>query len=152
MSRNRLVSNRTENLYVIDTTGNVVIDNFIDKSSEAGIFVKNASDNTFLRNVIAKRLILVRGNSSGNLFEDNVLQSGRFTFKGQQDDAGGWTFPHDNVVRRGSLAKGGTCFEFVGAYNNSASGVHVDNCRPIQEREAGGMVPFGNVVSVIKDQ
>lgn len=152
VARNRLIQNRTENVTLLETRGNVVVDNLLDKSREAAITLKHAVDNTFLRNVVVQRPIVLRGASSGNVFEDNDLASGRFSFKADEDAVTGWTYPHGNSVAGGSITKGGTCFDFVGAYDNQASGVHVDSCRPSQEREAGGLMPHGNVVSVIRDR
>lgn len=152
VARNRLVQNRTENVSLLETRGNVVADNVLDKSREAAIALKHAVDNTFLRNVLVQRPIVLRGASSGNVFEDNQLASGRFSFKADEDAVKGWTYPHGNSVAGGSITKGGTCFDFVGAYDNEASGVHVDGCRPAQEREAGGLMPHGNVVGVIRDR
>ena len=80
--------------------------------------------------------------SHGDVFADNVL--------GKSKESA--IIPHDDVVAGGIVTKAGTCFELAGAYDGQASGVHVDRCRPRQEREAGGRMPSNNVVSVIRDR
>lgn len=144
---NELVANATENLYLITTSRNRVIDNLLDRSSEAAILLKHSDDNYFAKNVLAKRGIAVRGDSSGNVFEKNQLLAGRFSFEAFEEELG-WTFPHGNTVRGGRVIKAGTCFLFAGAYGNQVTSVLADRCRPMQEKEAGGLTPYGNRVDL----
>jgi Periplasmic copper-binding protein (NosD) len=141
-----LIANRNENLYLIETSGNRVINNAFDRSTEASVHLKHASNNFFARNVLARRNIVVRGDSFGNLFQSNQLHNGRFSFLAIEEDDVGWTFPHDNTVKGGRVLKVGTCFMFIGAYRNSATDVLADRCRAMQEKEAGDLVPFENTV------
>lgn len=145
---NELVNNSTENLYLIDTTGNLVRDNELRESGSAAILLKNADGNVFTDNQVYDRPIHVRGDSSDNVFEDNDVWS-NYRFQANEDP-GGWTYPHGNQVTGGTISKASTCFEFEGAHDNTVSAVKVDTCRAFEEKERGGLVPYGNSVEVIR--
>ncbi|HZR80805.1 MAG TPA: right-handed parallel beta-helix repeat-containing protein [Candidatus Binatia bacterium] len=143
-----MIANKTENLYLIQTSSNRVINNLFDRSTEASVHLKHAKDNFFSKNLLAKRNIMVRGDSSGNVFQNNQLYNGRFSFLAIEEDDVGFSYPHDNTVKGGRVLKAGTCFMFIGAYNNTATSVLADNCRPMQEKNAGDVVPYGNSVDL----
>lgn len=147
--RNTLINNKTENLYLVGAVGNSLYDNVIDDSDAAAVLLKDSDDNELSRNEIRDRNVLVRGDSNGNTFTDNVLAAGYFNFRAHEDD-GAWGYPHDNHIVGGSVLKASTCFEMNGAYQNSASGVLVDTCRVSEQKEAGGLVPYGNSFEVIR--
>ncbi len=146
---NEFVNNSNENLYLIDTTNNQVTGNELRESGSASILLKNASDNTFTDNQVFDRPIHVRGGSSNNDFVGNGVSS-YYRFQANEESAGSWTYPHHNVVEGGAIAKASTCFEFEGAHDNTVTGVEVDTCRAFEEKERGGLVPFGNSVDVIR--
>jgi hypothetical protein len=98
---------------------------------------------------VLDRNVLVRGDSSGNVFADNDVASGFFHFEAVED-AGVWTYPHDNQVVGGVVRKAGTCFEFSGAYANSVADTLVDTCQAKQEKSQGGLEPYDNVVHVLR--
>lgn len=146
IGENSFSNNMNENLYLIGTSENSVHDNELVESNEATIMLKNATGNTFTRNRVFDRLIHVRGNSFGNVFAENEVWS---YFRFQADEEGGvWGYPHSNQVTGGQIAKASTCFEFEGAHENVVDDVDVDTCRAYDEKERGGLVPFGNSVSV----
>ncbi|HEY8515898.1 MAG TPA: NosD domain-containing protein [Candidatus Binatia bacterium] len=147
--RNTLVNNKTENLYVIGAHGNSLTDNVIDDSDTAAVLLKDSDDNELLRNDIRDRAVLVRGDSNGNVFGDNVLGAGYYHFQAFKGD-NGWGYPHDNHVVGGSIIKASTCFELNGAYANTFTGVLVDSCRIREEKELGGLVPHDNVFDVTR--
>lgn len=136
-----------ENVYLLGTTANLVEDNVLGDATDAGIFVKDSWDNDFRRNIVGDRPVLVRGNSFDNRFEDNDLLGGGFVFEAHEEDDV-WSYPHDQTVLRGSV-DASTCFEFLGSYENTVTDTEVDDCRHVEEKEFGGLVPYGNVVSVI---
>lgn len=144
---NEIIGNKNENLYLIDTTSNRVIDNLFDRSTEASVLLKRATNNFFAKNLLAKRNIMVRGGCTGNVFQNNQLYNGRFSFMALKDN-NVWTYPSDNTVKGGRVLKAATCFMFVGAFNNTATDVLADNCRAMQEKIAGGLKPYGNSVSL----
>jgi parallel beta-helix repeat protein len=145
---NEILGNRRENLYLIRTTDNTLTDNLTDGAAQAGIHVKHSSNNTFVGNVVSKRGVIVRGDSSGNVFKNTQLLGGLFAFRAIEDGKDNWTFPHDNVVKNGRVIKASTCFLFQGAYDNTATNVLIDTCRPMQEKQAGDLTPYGNTVDV----
>lgn len=145
---NSLVNNSAENLYLIDTHSNVIDGNDLAESNSAAIHLKNASGNTISNNDVADRSVFVRGASNDNVFDDNDV-AGNFRFQANEDD-GVWSYPHDNEVTGGSLLKASTCFEFDGAYDNTVTGVEVDTCRAFEEKEYGGLLPYGNSVEVVR--
>ena len=146
---NLFVNNRAENVYLLGASANIVRDNTLDGAKAAAIFLKNSSGNVIEDNEILDRSVLLRGDSDGNLFLDNDLTSGAFVFSAIED-ASGWRHPNGNTVVGGQIAKASTCFELVGAYENSASDVVVDTCATMQEKPAGGLVPFGNQIAVTR--
>lgn len=149
IARNSLVKNKTENLYLVRTHGNLVHHNVIDDSDSAAILLKNSDDNELVGNEVKDRNVLLRGDSNGNVFRDNVLAAGYFNLHAlEEGDV--WGYPHDNHVIGGELRKASTCFEFNGAYENTVSDVLVDTCRTKEEKESGGVVPYGNLVEVIR--
>jgi parallel beta-helix repeat protein len=133
---------------LLGASGSSVADNTITDAKEAAILLKNSSGNAFSNNSIEERSIIVRGDSSANSFTGNDVLEGRFTFKALEED-GLWGFPHDNVVTGGSVKKASTCFEFVGAYDNTVDGTVIDSCEPYDLDEAGGQQATGNQVDVI---
>lgn len=144
---NDVGDNDAENVYLLGTTANVVEDNVLGGAKDAGIFVKNSWHNDVRRNTVGDRPILVRGDSYDNRFEDNDLLSGGYVFEAfEEDDV--WTYPHDQTVTGGSV-DASTCFEFLGSYDNTVTDTVVDDCRHLEEKEYGDLVPYGNVVSVI---
>jgi len=145
---NEFVNNSIENLYLINTTGNEIRGNELRESGSAAILLKNADGNVFTDNEIYDRPIHVRGDSSHNSFVDNYVAS-NYRFQANEEQ-GGWTFPHDNQVTGGTISKASTCFEFEGAHDNTVADVRVDTCRAFEEKERGGLVPFGNSVEVIR--
>jgi hypothetical protein len=147
VSNSEMIANRNENLYLIQTRSNRVVDNLFDRSTEASVHLKHADDNFFAKNVLAKRNIILRGDSSGNVFQNNQLYNGRFSFLAIKEDTT-WTYPHGNIVRGGRVLKAGTCFMFIGAYENTATEVLADNCRAMQQKEGGELVPYGNSVEL----
>jgi len=145
---NEMVNNSYENLYLIDTSGNQVTGNELRESGSASILLKNASSNSFADNEVFDRPIHVRGGSSYNAFVGNGVSS-NFRFQANED-GNGWSYPHHNTVQGGAISKASTCFEFEGAHENTVSDVEVDTCRTLEQKERGGLVPFGNVVDVIR--
>lgn len=147
--RNQVSQSGRENIYLLRTSGNKILNNTLGVSKEPTILLKHADNNEIRSNDITDRSVVVRGDSHGNLFADNQLAAGRFTFQAFEDPDAGWTHPHTNQITGGSVLKASTCFAFDGAYDNSVSGVSVDDCRVYSEREYGDLVPYGNSVSVI---
>lgn len=146
---NTIVKNRRENLYLIGSSGNWVHDNTISDAGTAAVLLKHSSENLFSDNQIADRSIFVRGDSQGNVFENNFIDSAYFRFAALEE-SGGWTYPHANEVSGGRILKASTCVEFDGAYGNTVAGVEVDTCRAYEEKQAGGLIPYDNSVSVIR--
>ncbi len=144
---NQIYANDAENVYLLGTTGNVVEDNVLGSAKAAGIYVKNSWGNILRRNRVEDRPILVRGDSFENHFEENVLLAGGYVFEAQEQE-GVWFHPRNHTIVGGSI-DASTCFEFLGSYGNQATDVVVDDCRHVEEKAFGGLVPYGNVVSVI---
>jgi parallel beta-helix repeat protein len=147
---NVFANNRAENVYLLEASRNVIRGNTLQGAKAAAIFVKNASGNEFTDNSVLDRNILLRGDSDANVFSGNVLMNGAFALSAIEE-ASGWRHPNGNSFLGGRIEKASTCFEFVGAYDNTAAGVIVDTCSPVQEKPAGGLVPHGNVVSVVRE-
>jgi len=146
---NSLVKNRGENLYMIGTNGNFVHDNTITDSGLPAILLKHSDDNLLVDNLVADRTIYVRGDSSGNVFDGNQIDSAYFRF-GAIEEGSVWTYPHHNEVSGGRILKASTCFELDGAYDTTVADVAVDTCRAYEEKEVGGLVPYGNAVGVVR--
>ncbi len=145
---NTIHGNDGENLYLIRTSGNTISGNTVDQSKSAAILLKHSTDNAFTNNVILKRPIVIRGDSHGNTFTGTQLAAGGFLLRSLEEPEGVWSHPHDTTITGGQI-DASTCFEFQGAYGNSVDGVTVDTCRHYTELEYGGLVPYGNSVSVI---
>ena len=148
VSGNNVLNNGGENLYLLNTTDNMVTGNTLDQSKSAAIFLKNSRDNFFITNQINKRTVHIKGDSSGNVFVGTVMASGGFILQAQEVLEGVWAYPHDTVVTGGSI-DASTCFEFLGAYDNIVADVMVDTCKHSEELEYGGLIPFGNQISLI---
>lgn len=151
VAENAFVNNRTENVYLLGSSGNVVRNNTLDGAKAAAIFVKNASRNVFLENEILDRNVVLRGDADENVFVANELEDGYFTLSADEETDGNWRYPNGNRVTGGRIIKAGTCFELAGAYDTIASEVVVGTCQAKQEIEAGGVVPYGNEIAVIRE-
>ena len=149
VAHNSFVNNQTENLYLLGTRDNLIQDNTLENSKASAIHVKDSSGSVFTDNTINDHDIHVRGDSSGNRFENTNIASGFIHFSAIEEDTG-WLYPHDNSVVGGSILKASTCFEFDGSYSNTVSGTLVDTCRIEEEKEAGGLEPHDNVVNVVR--
>lgn len=150
VSNNTLDDNDGENLYLISTTDNTITDNVLDQSKYSAIFVKHSTNNTFVDNQILKRTIVIRGDSHGNSFSGTEMGSGGFLIQALEEPDGVWTHPHDTTVSGGEI-DASTCFEFHGSYDNTVTDVLVDSCRHSAELDYGGLVPYGNSVSVLDE-
>ncbi len=150
VATNHVWANALENISLIDTRGNRVIENVVGESREAAIFIKHSDDNYLADNSILDRSVLVRGDSSGNVFADNDVLAGGFTFQAIDDELG-VTFPHHNQVNGGSVRKASTCFRFFGAQENSVQEVNVDRCRVMETKVAEDIDSIGNLVEVLAE-
>lgn len=148
---NAFVNNRSENVYLLGAHHNVIRGNTLDGAKAAAIFVKNAASNTFEDNEILDRNVVLRGDADGNVFVENQLENGSFVIQAYEESDGTWRYPNGNTISGGLIRKASTCFELVGAYDTVATDVVVSSCEPKQEKPAGGLVPYGNQIAVVRE-
>ncbi len=150
---NEIVANevrysKRENLYLLRAHRCTIQDNLLHHSRKAAIYVKHSSDNRFSGNQVRDRPVQVRGDSTGNRFEANYLKGDGYLFEAYED-AGGWTFPHDNQSDGDKIRKTDFCFRFRGAQDNHATALRTDGrCAPIVETALGGIEATGNTVEL----
>jgi parallel beta-helix repeat protein len=147
---NQILRSERENLYLLSVHGVTVTGNTLADSGSAALYVKHSSDNVFADNQILDGVVQLRGTSSGNFFTGNALEGAGYVFQAYNDSDLGWTFPHDNTVEGGSIFDASTCFRFEGSYDNQATDVVTDGCRPMTQKSLGGVAATGNSVSVIR--
>jgi len=140
-----------ENVYLLGATGCTLTGNTSEEAGAASFYVKHASDNLFLNNVARGKPLQVRGDSSGNDFDANILDGVGFSFQAYLDEATSvWTHPHDNTVARGYVVNSSACFRFLGAHDNLVQGTIVTGCSPlVLSGPLGGRDPTGNLVQVV---
>lgn len=141
-----------ENVYLLEASDSSITNNAIEESGATAVYVKHATGNVFTGNVVRDKPIQVRGASSGNLFQGNVLDGVGFSFQAYLDDVSGlWTHPNGNAVQSGYvIVADDECFRFVGAHDNLVQQTVVTGCSPIVLRAPlGGQDPTGNVVEVV---
>jgi parallel beta-helix repeat protein len=149
---NTFLANAYENVYLLQANGCTIADNLVEQAGAASFYVKHSSDNTFERNTVRDKSVQIRGDSTGNLFEANILDGVGFSFQAFFEDSlpGGWTFPHDNTVRSGYVVDAEACFRFTGSYDNLVELPVITACTPVLSSELGGQQPTGNQVSLIQ--
>jgi len=144
---NEIVGNKLENVYLLEAQGTQVVGNLIRDGRSAGIFVKHSRNSYIADNIVRDTGIRLRGDSWGNVLQDNDLRSDGYLFEADQDELG-WTFPHDNQVSGGAVLLAPVCVDLRGAFDNRFQDVGIEDCTPLVEVEMGGTVPHGNVVEL----
>jgi parallel beta-helix repeat protein len=148
---NRISHNKRENLYLLNSHRNLVTRNLVHHGKASAIYVKHSRDNTFVRNEVRDSALSLRGDSSGNVFENNYLKGEGYIFEAHLEGEA-WTYPHGNTMSDDCIRKTDTCYRFFGAFDNVATGSRTDSrCMPptgalVTEEERGGLTPTGNVV------
>ena len=145
---NTIRASAYENLYFLNASSCSAEANVLEASGAAALYVKHSTGNRFARNVVRDKLVHVRGGSSGNVFDANLLDGVGFFFQAYLEPEG-WLHPHDNLVQRGEVTTAGTCFRFAGAYDNRVDGTVVGDCIVVENATLGGVASTNNVVNVI---
>lgn len=145
---NEIRYSKRENLYLLDTDRNLVARNVVHHSRNGAIYVKHSDDNRFVDNHVRDRPLQVRGDSSGNVFEGNLLKGDGYLFQAYEE-ATGWTYPHGNTMKDDRIRKTDFCFRFFGAYDNHATGLRTDGrCAPMTIQALGGVDATDNTVEL----
>ena len=145
---NTLLRSTNENLYVLQAKKVTVTGNTISGGRGVAVYAKQMTSAYFSNNTIDGGPVQVRGDSYSNLFTQNALSGFGFRFEAYQESSG-WTYPHDNQVRNGSILGADVCFRFTGAMDNHASGVVANGCTPMTATAAGGKSSTGNTVQLL---
>src|SRR5262249_21345738 len=95
ISDNHFHANAYENVYLLNATQCVVQGNTVDTAGSTSFYIKHSPDNRFENNTVHDRPVHVRGNSSNNVFQTNVLDGVGYVFQAYEDTTLGWTYPHD---------------------------------------------------------
>jgi len=142
---NQIVGSKLENVYLLEARGTRVVGNVVVDAGNAAIFIKHSTDSYVADNVVWDTPIDLRGDSWGNVLANNDLRGDGYLFEAFEE-ATGWTYPHDNQVRGGTVFNAGACVRMLGAHDNRIQGVRIDDdCGTVQEVLTGGLQPFGNV-------
>jgi parallel beta-helix repeat protein len=145
---NQVFGSKLENVYLLRARGTRLIGNVVADARNAAIFIKHSTNTYAADNIVWDNRIQLRGDSSGNVLEDNALRGDGYLLEAFQDDAG-WTSPHDNQVIGGTVFNAGTCVRLLGASNNHFQDVTIDDdCTPVTQAESGGLAPSDNVVEL----
>ena len=143
---NQIINSKSENVYLLEASGTRVIGNVLVDAGNASVFIKHSTNSYVASNLVWDTGIELRGDSWGNILENNHLRGGDgFLFEAYQEDV--WKYPHDNQVRGGTVFNAKPCVRMFGAHDNHVQGVTIDDdCGAIQEAPAGGLSPpFGNI-------
>jgi parallel beta-helix repeat protein len=161
---NVVIDSRNENIYILRSNAAQIISNDSSETDSASIFLKYSNGSYVKQNTVTKGSITVRGDSSGNVLEDNTISFGRgYLFEAHQDESnepwpGLWTFPRRNTVIRGKVVAPvlipGTdirpCLRFEGAYKNQVDQLQLDPaCTAPSQTADGGQESVGNVIRTI---
>jgi parallel beta-helix repeat protein len=163
---NTVIDSKDENIYVLNSNGVQIVTNTVAQSDNAAIFLKNSHGALVAGNRVTNNSITIRGDSSGNTFEDNTIASGKgYLFEAHQDEAsdpspGYWRFPRRNTITRGWVKDPVVipntdppifpCLRFEGSYNNRVNQLQLDaKCTPPSQTPDGGQESVGNVISII---
>lgn len=149
LRENVVTHNKNENIYVLSASGNRVISNTTTQTDSAAIFLKHAHQTYVANNTVVNGPIQARGDSVGNVFENNALRGNGYFFSAYQDSLGMWTYPHDNTVTGGQVENTTTCLRFAGAYNNRVDQLRFDNECQVTMWSLGGQDPTGNVINTL---
>ncbi|HZR81388.1 MAG TPA: di-heme oxidoredictase family protein [Candidatus Binatia bacterium] len=148
---NTFLRSAYENVYLLQATQNTLEANVSEEAGAAAFYVKHSSDNVFRKNTARDKPVHVRGTSSGNLFDGNILDGTSFNFQAYlEDNPPGWTFPHDNTVRQGYVVDPATCFRFSGAFDNVVDHAVITSCDPVLQSSLGGQDPTGNLLQFVE--
>jgi parallel beta-helix repeat protein len=134
LANNRAHDNGRENFYVLNARGNRLVGNRGWGAVSANLYMKNAVDTVVEDNRFEERPVVVRGDSHGNVFSENVLGGG---IKLQPLGGATPTFPARNVVRGGTIGGGDVCVELQEARDNRFEHVRFDGCRAVLARAGG---------------
>ncbi len=163
---NVVIDSRAEGIYILKSNGVQITGNAVSEIESAGIFVKHSHGAYVAGNTVTNGSITVRGDSSGNVFENNTIASGRgYLFEAFQDkdddpSPGYWTFPRRNTVIGGKVVTPIVlpntnppilpCLRFEGSYKNSINQLALDpTCTPPSQTPDGGQESVGNVITTI---
>lgn len=142
-------NNKREAIYILSSHRCQVVNNTISAGDQAGVFVKHSRRTRVVDNWIYGR-VHVRGASSYNRFQDNHLRGNGYLFEAFEEPAGVWGYPHHNVVTGGLVENTRACLRFLGAYDNTVTGVELESiCDPPILEPLGGQAASGNVIDVI---
>jgi parallel beta-helix repeat protein len=145
---NQVFGSKLENVYLFEASGTRLIGNVLADARNAAIFIKHSTNSYVADNIVWDNRIQLRGDSWGNVLEDNALRGDGYMLEAFEDDAG-WTYPHDNQVTGGTVFNAGACVRLLGASNNHFQGVTIDDdCTAVTQVETGGLVPSGNEVDL----
>ncbi len=163
---NTVIDSKDENIYVLNSNGVQIINNAVAQSDSAAIFLKNSHAAVVAGNAVTNNSITVRGDSSGNTFENNTVASGKgYLFEAHQDEAGDpspgyWRFPRRNTITGGWVKDPVVipntdppifpCLRFEGSYKNRVNGLQLDTkCTAPSQTPDGGQESVGNVINTI---
>ena len=94
--------------------------------------------------------VQVRGDASGNVFEENHLRGNGYFFEAFEEPAGVWGYPHDNRVTGGLVENTRLCLRFAGAYDNTVEQLQLEQvCDPPAMWAVGGQEATGNTIDII---
>lgn len=140
---NQILGSKLENVYLLEASGTRLIGNVVVDAGNAAIFIKDSVNNYVADNIVWDTPIQLRGDSWGNVLENNDLRGDGYVFEAFQEAV--WKYPHGNQVSGGTVFNAGTCVQMLGAYGNVIQGVRIDDdCGAVEEVPTGGLQPFGN--------
>ena len=150
IKKNVVTRNKHENIYVLSAEGTQIVDNTVTTNDSAAILMKHAHDSYAARNTLLYGAVFVRGDSVGNVFEDNSLRGNGYFFEAYQETTGAWSFPHDNTVTGGKVENTQDCLRFGGAYDNVVTGLALDSECHVTMWVEGGQAASGNVIDTVR--
>lgn len=130
---NEVYDNGRENLYVLSANGTQILRNRVGGGVSANLYMKHAAASRVAENRFEKRPVVVRGQSTANLFDHNVFGGG-LSFRAYPEWAEDAIGPSTNVVRGGELAGTPACLTFMDASDNRIRDVTLTQCSRVVAR------------------
>jgi parallel beta-helix repeat protein len=132
---NEAYDNGRENFYVLSAQGTQISKNSLGGKVSAALYMKHATLSRVDANQVKDRPVVIRGNSSGNVFVDNDLEGGLVV--SSYLDKRETTRPTANLIRGGHISGSQACISFTETTGNRIEGVHITACRRIAAHSAG---------------
>jgi parallel beta-helix repeat protein len=132
---NEAYDNGRENFYVLSAQGTQISKNSLGGKVSAALYMKHATLSRVEANQVKDRPVVIRGNSSGNVFVDNDLEGGLVvsSYVDKRETAR----PTANLFRGGRISGSQVCLSFTETTGNRIEGAQIaPPCRRIAAHSA----------------